>query len=211
MRVVEITRPGGPEVLRIVERPAPTPGPGEVVVRVVAAGVNRPDVQQRRGLYPPPENASDIPGLDISGIVEAVGEGVTRPRPREAVCALANGGGYADFCAVPAVQCMPVPKGMSFVEAASLPEVFFTVWNTVIWLGRLAEGESMLVQGGTSGVGMATIQIARKLRRATVYATAGSSQKRAVCLEIGAQAALDYKTNWDDEVLAKSCVTRGRN
>ena len=200
MRVVEIVRPGGPEVLRIVERPLPAPGEGEVLVRVVAAGVNRPDIQQRRGLYPPPPTATDIPGLDIAGIVQEVGPGAAEPRPGDAVCALANGGGYADFCVVPAVQCMPVPRGLSFAEAASLPEVFFTAWNNVVWLAGLQHGETLLVHGGTSGVGMAAIQIARTLFGARVLATAGSEQKRAVCHDAGAEAAFDYRGDWDGAI-----------
>ncbi|MGX1308188.1 NADPH2:quinone reductase [Amorphus suaedae] len=204
MRVIEISEPGGPEVLRLVERERPTPGPGDVLVRVVAAGVNRPDVQQRRGMYPPPPGASDIPGLDIAGLVEAVGSGVTSLAPGDPVCALANGGGYADYCCVPAPQCLPVPEGLSFIEAASLPEVYFTAWNNLIWLARLAEGETLLIQGGTSGVGLAGIQIARVLRNATVYATAGTDEKRAVCVEVGAAAAVDYRGAWDDEIRALS-------
>jgi len=200
MRVVEIARPGGPEVLRFAERDRPVPAAGEVLVRVVAAGVNRPDVQQRRGLYPPPPDTTDIPGLDIAGLVEAVGEGVDELRIGSAVCALANGGGYADFCVVPALQCMPVPRGLSFAQAASLPEVFFTAWNNIAWLGRLGLGETLLVHGGTSGVGVAAIQIARQILGARVLATAGSAEKRAVCLEIGAEAAFDYKGAWDDEI-----------
>lgn len=204
MRVVEISEPGGPEVLRLVERPRPQPSKGEVLLRVVAAGVNRPDIQQRRGLYPPPPGASDIPGLDVAGIVEQVGEGVEGVRTGDALCALTNGGGYADFCVVPAAQCVVIPKGLSFVEAASLPEVFFTAWNNIIWLGRLADGETLLVQGGTSGVGMAAIQIARHLRDATVYATAGSEEKRAVCREIGASEAVDYRGDWDKQLLERT-------
>ena len=202
MKVIEITRPGGPEVLAIAERPRPEPGPGEVLVRVKAAGVNRPDIQQRRGLYPPPPGATDLPGLDIAGIVEAVGAGVGWPAVGEPVCALANGGGYAEFCVVPAPQCLPVPKGSSFVEAAALPEVYFTAWNNVIWLGRLARGETLLVQGGTSGVGMAAIQIARRLREARIVATAGTEEKRAVCREIGADFAVDYRGDWPAAVRA---------
>lgn len=207
MRVIEISEPGGPEVLRLVERKRPAPGPGDVLVRVLAAGVNRPDVQQRRGMYPPPPGASDIPGLDIAGIVEAVGPGVTTPAPGDPVCALANGGGYADYCCVPAPQCLPVPDGLSFIEAASLPEVYFTAWNNLIWLARLADGETLLIQGGTSGVGLAGIQIARTLRNATVYATAGTEEKRHVCREMGAAAAVDYRGAWDDEIRA---LTDGR-
>lgn len=206
MRVVEIAEAGGPEVLRIVEQPRPEPGAGEVLIRVAAAGVNRPDIQQRRGLYPPPPDASPIPGLDVAGLVEAVGAGVTGLSVGDAVCALVNGGGYAEYCVVSALQCMPVPRGFTFIQAASLPEVYFTAWNNVIWLGRLAEGESLLVQGGTSGVGMAAIQIARKLRNATVFATAGTDEKLAVCREIGAHAAVSYRGTWDDEVRA---LTRG--
>ena len=200
MRVVEVDGPGGPEVLQIVERPRPVPGHGEVLIRVAAAGVNRPDIQQRRGLYPPPPDASPILGLDVAGHVEAVGPGVSGASVGDAVCALVNGGGYAEFCLVPAVQCMPVPRGLSFIEAASLPEVYFTAWNNVIWLGRLAQGESLLVQGGTSGVGMAAIQIARQLRGATVYATAGTDAKLAVCREIGADAAISYRGAWDEAI-----------
>ncbi|AMM85408.1 NAD(P)H-quinone oxidoreductase [Martelella sp. AD-3] len=202
MRVVEINGAGGPDVLDIVESPLPAPGAGEVRIRVYAAGVNRPDIQQRRGLYPPPPDASPIPGLDVSGIVDAVGPDVTGLSTGDAVCALANGGGYAEYCVVPALQCMPVPRGLTFIEAASLPEVYFTAWNNVVWLGRLGEGERLLVQGGTSGVGMAAIQIARKLRGAEVFATAGTEEKRSVCLQTGAHHAVSYKGAWDDELRA---------
>lgn len=202
MQAIEITKPGGPEVLAFCDRPMPALGAGDVLIRVRAAGVNRPDIQQRRGLYPPPPGATDLPGLDVSGVVEAVGAEVDWPKLGDAVCALANGGGYAEFCAVPALQCMPLPKGFSFAEAAALPEVFFTAWNNVIWLGRLADGETLLVQGGTSGVGMAAIQIARQLRGASVIATAGSAEKRAVCLEIGADFAVDYRADWVSEIEA---------
>lgn len=196
MRVVRITKPGGPEVLAHADEPLPEVRAGEVLVRVAAAGVNRPDIQQRRGLYPAPPGASEIPGLDIAGVVVAVADGVTWPRIGDAVCALVTGGGYAEFCNVPAVQCMPVPVGYDFVKAAALPEVLFTSWNNVILLGRLAERESILVQGGTSGVGMATIQIARQLRQARVFATAGSEQKRQICRDLGAEIALDYREDW---------------
>jgi len=200
MRVVEIRGAGGPEVLHFAEQPRPRPEPHEVVIRVIAASVNRPDIQQRRGLYPPPASASPLPGLDVSGIVAAVGAAVTRLAVGDAVCALVNGGGYAQYCAVPAVQCMPIPSGCSFIEAASLPEAFFTAWNNVIWGGRLAQGESLLVQGGTSGVGMAAIQLARLLRDATVYATAGTEEKRQICRAIGAQQAIDYRGDWDGAI-----------
>ncbi len=200
MRSVEIKGAGGPEVLTFTDTSRPEPGPGEVVIRVVAASVNRPDIQQRRGLYPPPPGASPIPGLDVAGIVDLVGPDVSNPHPGDAVCALTNGGGYAEYCAVPAVQCMPVPDGLSFVAAASLPEAFFTAWNNVMWRGALAERETLLVQGGTSGVGLAAIQMARQLRDATVYATAGTAEKRQECLNAGAHAAIDYRGAWDDEV-----------
>ncbi len=202
MKAIEITRPGGPEVLAFCDRPVPTLAANDVLIRVRAAAVNRPDIQQRRGLYPPPPGATDLPGLDVSGVVEAVGADVDWPKVGDSVCALANGGGYAEFCAVPALQCMPLPKDFSFAEAAALPEVFFTAWNNVVWLGRLADGETLLVQGGTSGVGMAAIQIARQLRSARVIATAGTAEKRAVCLEIGADLAVDYRADWVGEIEA---------
>jgi NADPH2:quinone reductase len=180
-----------------------------VLIRVAAAAVNRPDIQQRRGLYPPPSNASAVLGLDVAGSVEGVGEGVAWPQVGERVCALVNGGGYAEFCVVPAVQCMPIPKNLGFVEAASLPEAFFTAWNSMIWLGRLAVGETLLVQGGTNGVGMAAIQIARRLRDARVFATAGTVEKCQLCLEIGAEAAVNYKTGDWAEVVRRLAGERG--
>lgn len=208
MRAIEIRGKGGPEVLALADRPVPSCGPGEVLLRVAAAGVNRPDVQQRKGLYPPPPGVTDIPGLDVAGVVEAAAPGVNWPRPGDAVCALVSGGGYAEYCAVPAPQCMPLPRGFSFVQAATLPEVFFTAWNNVFWLGRIAEGETLLVQGGTSGVGMAAMQMARQLRGATVIATSSSPDKRAVCLDHGAQHAVDYReADWPDQVRA---LTGGR-
>lgn len=200
MRAIEIERPGGPEVLRMIEAPRPVPKAGEVLIRVVAAGVNRPDIQQRRGLYPPPPDASPLPGLDVAGIIQEAGEGVDNAKPGDCVCALVNGGGYAEFCTVPAVQSMPIPRGLTFAQGASLPEVFFTAWNNIIRLGRLAHGESLLIQGGTSGVGLAGIQIARQLRDATVFATAGTARKRQVCLEAGAHHAIDYHGDWHGEV-----------
>jgi putative PIG3 family NAD(P)H quinone oxidoreductase len=203
MRAIAISRPGGPEVLEVVEREKPVPGEGDILVRVEGVGLNRPDVQQRRGLYPPPPNASDLPGLDIAGTIEAVGAGIDASRVGEKVCALANGGGYAEFCSVPAAQAMPIPEGLSVVEGASLPEVFFTAWNNVVWLGRLAKGERLLVQGGTSGVGMAAIQIARRLFDAEVFATAGSEEKREVCRALGVKAAIDYRdADWPEQVRA---------
>lgn len=202
MKAIEITRPGGPEVLAFCERPTPALGPSDVLIRVAAAAINRPDVQQRRGLYPPPPCATDLPGLDVAGTVERTGENVTWPKVGDAVCALANGGGYAEFCAVPAGQCMPLPSGYGVVEAAALPEAHFTAWNNVMWLGRLAEGETLLVQGGTSGVGMAAIQTAKQLRGARVIATAGSDAKLETCRAIGADLAVSYRDDWSAAIVA---------
>ena len=157
MRAVEIASPGGPEVLRLAERPAPVAGAGEVLIRVAASGINRPDVLQRRGRYPPPPGASDIPGLEIAGTVEAVGDGVTRWAPGDSVCALVAGGGYAEYCVAPAPQCLPVPRGLDAVAAAAIPETFFTVWTNVFERGRLKARESILVHGGSSGIGTTAI------------------------------------------------------
>ena len=201
MKVVEIREPGGPEVLQFGTRPVPLPKPDEVVIAVHAAGVNRPDVQQRRGLYPPPAGASDLLGLDVAGVVSAVGEDVEDLAIGDEVCALANGGGYAEYCSVPAQQVMPIPRGFDFIQAASLPEVFFTAWNNVVWLGRLGVHETLLIQGGTSGVGLAATQIARQLFEARVLVTASTSEKRAICLELGAEAAFDYRdADWDEQI-----------
>ncbi len=202
MRVIEFDEPGGPEVLQLRERVRPEPGPGDVLIRVLAAGVNRPDVQQRRGLYPPPPDASDILGLDVAGVVEATGSGVDGLRAGDAVCALVNGGGYADFCVVSALQCMPLPEGFSFSQAAALPEVFMTAWNNLIWLGRLETGESFMMQGGTSGVGLAALQIAKQLRQARTFATAGTAEKIDVLKHFGVDGAVDYHGPWDDELRA---------
>ena len=163
MQAVEISQPGGPEVLRPVERDRPVAGPGEVLIRVQAAGVNRPDVLQRKGAYAPPPGASDLPGLEVAGTVEAgdVEDGGWRPGDR--VCALVAGGGYAEWCVAPVGQCLPVPRGLSFIEAAALPETYFTVWSNVFDRARLAPGETLLVQGGTSGIGVAAIQLAATL------------------------------------------------
>lgn len=201
MSYVTFDAPGGPEVLRIVEGPRPEPGPGEVLLRVEAAGVNRPDIQQRRGLYPPPPDASPVLGLDIAGEVVAVGDAVSSVASGDAVCALTNGGGYAEYCVVPVQHCMPLPDGFSFTQAAALPEVFMTAWNNMIWLARLAPGESLMVQGGTSGVGLAALQIARELRGAACFATAGSPDKLAVLDKMGVQA-VDYHGDWDADLHA---------
>jgi NADPH2:quinone reductase len=199
MRAVEISKPGGPEVLRPVERPQPKPKDGEILIKVAAAGVNRPDVLQRSGNYAVPPDASDLPGLEVAG--EVVSPGKTF-KAGDKVCALVHGGGYAEYCVAPEVQALPVPKGLSLVEAASLPETFFTVWGNVYERGRLAPGETLLVQGGTSGIGVSAIQMAAATGN-RVFATAGSDDKVAACKRLGAAEAFNYKTqDWSKEVLA---------
>lgn len=192
MQCVEIREPGGPEVLELVERPDPVPGPGEVLIGVIAAGVNRPDVLQRRGAYPPPRGASDLPGLEVSGTILEVGEGVPARRIGEAVCALVAGGGYATRCLAAAEVCLPVPDGLDIVSAAGLPETSFTVWSNVFDRGRLAPGETALFHGGSSGIGTMAIQLAAA-RRARAIVTAGSDEKCRACLELGAFAAINYR------------------
>ena len=176
MTAVAISEPGGPMVLKPQKRAVPAPRAGEVLIRVRAAGVNRPDIMQRTGAYPPPPGASDLPGLEVAGEVAALGEGVTRWRTGDRVCALTPGGGYAEYCLAPASNCLPVPPGFTFTEAAALPETFFTVWHNVFQRGRLQPGEVFLVHGGSSGIGTTAIQIASKLG-AYVIATAGSAEK----------------------------------
>ena len=207
MRVIEISVAGGPEVLIVGSRPKPGVGAGEVLIAVAAAGVNRPDVMQRKGMYPPPAGASDIPGLEIAGTVVAIGEGVVSLAVGHQVCALVTGGGYAEFCVAPEVQCLPVPRGLTMIEAASLPENYFTVWTNVFDRGRLARGESVLVQGGSSGIGVSAIQIARALG-SRVFATAGSPEKCAACERLGAERAINYRT--EDFVEVTKSATGGR-
>lgn len=196
MKCIEISAPGGPEALRPAERPQPQPGPGEALIRVSASGVNRPDVVQRRGLYPPPPGASDLPGLEVAGVIEA-GDAAALAQAGLAVgdrvCALLAGGGYAQYCTAPVAQCLPVPRGLSDEQAAALPETFFTVWSNVFERGRLQPGETLLVQGGTSGIGVTAIQLA-KAAGATVIVTAGSDAKCAAARELGADHAINYKT-----------------
>jgi NADPH2:quinone reductase len=193
MRAVEITQPGTPEVLKPAERPVPVPKPHEVLIKVAAAGVNRPDVMQRLGKYPVPPDASDLPGLEVAGEVVAAGAAVKMWKTGDKVTALVHGGGYAQYCVAPEVQALPVPKGLSLVEAASLPETFFTVWGNVYDRGRLAPGESLLVQGGTSGIGVTAIQMAAATGN-RVFATAGSDEKCAACVRLGAEKAVNYRT-----------------
>ena len=208
MRVIECTAPGGPDVLVPGERPTPVAGAGEVLIRVAAAGVNRPDLLQRQGAYPPPPGASEILGLEVAGTIAAVGPDVAGLATGDDVCALVAGGGYAEWCVAPAVQCLPVPRGLSMVEAASLPETFFTVWTNVFDRGRLAAGQSLLVQGGASGIGVAAIQMARALG-ARVFATAGTPDKCAACMQLGAERAVNYKTEDFVEVIRAATGGRG--
>jgi len=208
MRAIEIREPGEPEVLRLCERPVPVAGPGEVLVRVHAAGVNRPDVLQRRGGYAPPAGASDLPGLEVAGVVEGGDLAGSGFAAGDAVCGLVTGGGYAEFCVVPAGQLLPVPRGLSFVEAAALPETYFTVWSNVFDRGRLEPGETLLVQGGSSGIGVAAIQLARALGH-TVYATAGSDEKCRACESLGATRAINYRSEDFVAVIREATAGRG--
>jgi NADPH:quinone reductase len=196
MQAIEITRPGAPDVLTLVERADPVPGVGEVLIRVSASGVNRPDVLQRMGAYPPPPGASDLPGLEVAGVivagdVEAMAAAGLSIGQR--VCALTPGGGYAELCVTPAVQCLPIPDGLSDIEAASLPETCFTVWSNVFLRAALQPGETLLIQGGTSGIGVTAIQMAKAFG-AMVIATAGSDAKCQACLDLGADHAINYRT-----------------
>ena len=184
MQAIEISQPGGPEVLRLTERPVPQPAVSEVLIRVQAAGVNRPDVLQRKGAYAPPAGASDLPGLEVSGTIESGNVGSSGFKIGDEVCGLVAGGGYAEFCVAPVAQCLPKPHALSFAEAAGLPETYFTVWSNVFDRARLVPGESLLVQGGSSGIGVAAIQLAAALG-STVFATAGSDEKCA-CARIHA-------------------------
>ena len=207
MIAIEISRPGGPEVLTPGERPVPEPGPGEVLIRVAAAGVNRPDIMQRKGKYPPPPGASDLPGLEVAGTIEHVDRSVSEWYGGDAVCALVAGGGYAEYCVAPAPQCLPVPRGLDMVAAAAIPETFFTVWTNVFERGRLQPGESLLVHGGSSGIGTTAIQLAHALG-AKVYATAGSDEKCRACEKLGAARAIDYRS--EDFLEAIKRLTDGR-
>ena len=210
MRAIEIATPGGPEVLRPCERPAPEPKAGELLIAVQASGVNRPDVLQRKGLYPMPPGVSDLPGLEIAGTVaggSAADLAAAGLAIGDAVCALVAGGGYAEFCVAPAGQCLPLPKGLSMVEAASLPETFFTVWQNVFTIARLQPGETLLVQGGSSGIGVTAIQLA-KAHGCRVIVTAGSDEKCAACVALGADHGINYKTQ--DFVAEVKRLTGGR-
>jgi len=200
MRAIEISQPGGPDVLKPTQRALPAPKAHEILVHVAAAGVNRPDTLQRAGNYAPPPDASDLPGLEIAGSVVAVGASVTMWKIGDQVCALTHGGGYAEYCVVPEVQALPIPKGLSMIEAASLPETFFTVYSNVFDRGELKADETLLVQGGSSGIGVTAIQMAKALGH-RVFATAGSDEKCAACVQLGAEKAFNYKTgDWAAEL-----------
>lgn len=207
MLAVAISQPGGPRVLKAEKRDLPELGAGEILIRVHAAGVNRPDVQQRKGAYPAPPGASDLPGLEVSGEVAALGEGATRWRIGDAVCALTPGGGYAEYAKVHETNALPVPKGFTFTEAAAVPETFFTVWHNVFERGALKAGETLLIHGGSSGIGTTAIQLASAFG-AYVIATAGSEDKCAACLKLGADRAINYKT--EDFVQAVKDATDGK-
>ncbi len=207
MTAIAIPTPGGPEALQPETRPLPKPGPTEVLVRVAAAGVNRPDVMQRKGMYPPPPGAPDIPGLEIAGEVAAVGEKVSRLRIGERVTALVAGGGYAEYCVAEEAIALPIPKGLSMIEAAALPETFFTVWHNMIERGALKAGETVLVHGGSSGIGTTAIMIAKAFG-ARVIVTAGSPEKCAACRKLGADVAVNYKI--EDFVAVTKAATGGR-
>lgn len=201
MTAIEISKPGGPDSLTPALRPVSQPGPGEVLIRVRAAGVNRPDVLQREGRYPPPPGASDIPGLEVAGQVAALGQGVSEFQVGDSVCALLSGGGYAEYATAPEGQCLPLPRGMDTLEAAGIPETWFTVWSNLIDRARLEPGETVLIHGGASGIGTAAIQLAR-LIGAKVFATVGSAEKLALCKRLGAQA-INYRTEDFAAVIAQ--------
>lgn len=207
MRAIEIVQPGGPGVLQPCERPVPQLKPGEVLIRVLAAGVNRPDVFQRLGQYPVPPGASDLPGLEVAGEIVDGDLGASGFNKGDLVCALVQGGGYAEYCAAPLAQCLPVPQGLSALEAAALPETFFTVWSNVFQRAALAAGESLLVQGGSSGIGTTAIQLAKALGH-RVFATAGSADKCRACEDLGAERAIDYKT--EDFAAIVKALTNGQ-
>lgn len=202
MLAVEISTPGGPEVLRPVQRPVPRPAPGEVLIRVEAAGVNRPDILQRLGNYPPPAGASDLPGLEVAGTIAEVGPGVERWRTGDRVCALVAGGGYAEYCLAPGVQCLPIPDGMTIISAAAIPETFFTVWTNLFRRGGLRPGERVLIHGGSSGIGTTAVQLAQA-SGSVVFTTAGSDAKCDACRRLGADVAINYRRDDFVEIIRR--------
>ncbi|MDA1327025.1 MAG: NAD(P)H-quinone oxidoreductase [Proteobacteria bacterium] len=207
MTVIEIREPGGPDVLVPATRPMPVPSTGEILIKIAAAGINRPDVMQRTGNYPPPPGASDIPGLEVAGTVAAIGGGVTGWSVGDPVCALLSGGGYATYCLAPAPQCLPIPKGLTMIEAAALPETFFTVWDNLFTRGGLSDGETVLIHGGSSGIGTTAIQLARAFG-AKVFITAGSAEKCRACEALGAERAINYHE--EDFVAVMKEITGGK-
>lgn len=210
MNAIEIAAPGGPEVLRLVQRPDPVPAAGELLIAVKASGINRPDVLQRKGAYPPPPGASDLPGLEVAGVVQGGSEAdlaAAGLKIGDRVCALVAGGGYAELCVAPAGQCLPIPAGLSDVEAAALPETFFTVWQNVFHIAKLKAGETLLVQGGSSGIGTTAIMLAKAIG-ATVIVTAGSDDKVAACVKLGADHGINYRTQ--DFVAEVQRITGGK-
>jgi putative PIG3 family NAD(P)H quinone oxidoreductase len=207
MIAIEIREPGGPDVLRAVDRPIPSVGPTEVLIKVAAAGVNRPDVMQRQGRYPPPPGAPDIPGLEIAGVIEKVGESAKPWRVGDSVCALVAGGGYAEYCAAPAGLCLPLPRGIDAIHAAAIPETTFTVWANMFDRGRLTKGETILIHGGASGIGTTAIQLAHAFG-ATVFVTAGTDEKCRACEALGADRAFNYHEA--DFVAASREASEGR-
>jgi NADPH:quinone reductase len=210
MTAIEITEPGGPEVLKPAQKPLPTLRDGEVLIKVVAAGVNRPDVMQRQGNYPPPKGAPDTPGLEVAGTIVALFDDVTGWTIGDEVCALVAGGGYAEYCAAPALQCLPVPKNVPLIDAAALPETFYTVWDNVFTRGGLSAGESILIHGGSSGIGTTAIQLAVAIG-ATVYVTAGSDEKCKACEQLGATKAINYRDADFVEIIQEATEKRGVN
>ena len=207
MKAIEISRPGDPDVLIEVERPVPSPSTGEVLIKVAAAGVNRPDVMQRLGHYPPPPGITDIPGLEVAGTIERMADGVSGWCVGDPVTALVAGGGYAEYCVAPGPQCLPVPARVDIAHAAAIPETFFTVWTNVFERGRLKAGESILIHGGSSGIGTTAIQLARALG-SRVFATAGSAEKCAACERLGAERAINYRES--DFVAVVKDATNGK-
>ncbi|HRD66491.1 MAG TPA: NAD(P)H-quinone oxidoreductase [Candidatus Competibacter sp.] len=207
MTVIEITEPGGPEKLVPNRRPVPQPAPGEILIKVATTGVNRPDCLQRQGGYPPPPGASDIPGLEVAGTIAALGEGVDGWMIGDPVCALLTGGGYAEYCTAPAPQCLPIPTGLTLQQAAALPETFFTVWSNVFDRARLQPGETLLIHGGTSGIGTTAIQLAKALG-SRVFVTVGGVEKIQPCLDLGAERAINYRE--EDFVQVVKELTRNR-
>ncbi len=210
MNYIQIEKHGDPGVLKLHSMPVPEPGPGEVLIKVAAAGVNRPDVMQRKGLYPPPPGATDVPGLEVSGTVVSVGQNVSKPPINSEVCALVTCGGYAEYCLAAASICLPVPEKISLVNAAGIPETFFTVWTNVFKRGQLKAGESLLVHGGSSGIGTTAIQLGKAFG-ATVYTTAGTSDKCEFCNNLGADAAINYREQDFSEAIKRLTQGKGVN